>query len=117
MANLAMGIADSYTEIGQKSYTYWRGLMDEFFVQDSWKVNSKLHIDYGVRISILQPYTPAWGNADYFDPASYVAANAPTVNPTTGNVTLGTGNPYNGMVIPGYSAFPEFSGQARCAWC
>ena len=107
VANLAMGIADSYAEIGQKSYTYWHGLMDEFFVQDSWKVNSKFHIDYGVRISILEPYTPAWGNADYFDPASYNPANAPTVNPATGNVTLGTGNPYNGIVIPGYSAFPS----------
>jgi hypothetical protein len=111
MANLAMGIADNYTEIGQKSYTYWRGLMDEFFVQDSWKINSKLHIDYGVRISILSPYTPAWGNADYFDPASYSLTNAPTVNPTTGNVTLGTGNPYNGMVIPGYSSFPSSAAQ------
>jgi hypothetical protein len=107
MANLAMGIADSYTEIGQKSYTYWKGLMDELFVQDSWKVNSRFHIDYGIRISILQPYIPAWGNADYFDPPSYVAANAPVVSPTTGNVTLGTGNPYNGMVIPGYSSFPS----------
>jgi hypothetical protein len=29
------------------------------------------------------------------------------VNPTTGNVTLGSGNPYNGMVIPGYSSFPS----------
>src|ERR1019366_2247720 len=54
-----------------------------------------------------EPYTPAWGNADYFDPASYNPANAPTVNPATGNVTLGTGNPYNGIVIPGYSAFPS----------
>jgi hypothetical protein len=107
MANLAMGIADNYNEIGQKSYTYWHGLMDEFFVQDSWKINSKLHIDYGIRISILDPYTPAWGNADYFDPASYNPSNAPTENPATGNVTLGTGNPYNGMVIPGYSAFPS----------
>lgn len=107
MANLAMGIADSYNEIGQKSQTYWRGLMNEFFAQDSWKLNNKLHIDYGVRISILKPYTPAWGNADYFDPASYNPANAPTVNPATGNVTVGSGNPYNGMVIPGYSAFPS----------
>jgi hypothetical protein len=111
VANLAMGIADSYAEIGQKSYTYWHGFMDELFVQDSWKVNSKFHIDYGVRISILQPYTPAWGNADYFDPASYNPANAPTVNPSTGNVTLGTGNPYNGIVIPGYSSFPSSAAQ------
>ena len=107
MANLAMGIADNYNEIGQKSYTYWHGFMDELFVQDSWKVNSKLHLDYGVRISILEPYTPSWGNSDYFDPPSYNPANAPTVNPTTGNVTLGSGNPYNGMVIPGYSSFPS----------
>jgi hypothetical protein len=107
MANLAMGIADSYTEIGQKSYTDWRGLMYEFFAQDSWKVNSKVHIDFGARISILDPYTPAWGNAAYFDPASYNPSNAPAVNPITGNITLGTGNPYNGLVIPGYSAFPS----------
>ncbi|HEV2486846.1 MAG TPA: TonB-dependent receptor [Terracidiphilus sp.] len=107
MANLAMGLADNYAEIGQRSQTYWHGFMDEFFVQDSWKVNSKLHLDYGVRISILQPYTPAWGNADYFNPASYNPANAPVVNQFTGNVTLGTGNPYNGMVIPGYSSFPS----------
>jgi len=107
VANLAMGIADSYTEIGQRSETYWHGLMSEFFVQDSWKVNSKFHIDYGLRISILEPYTPAWGNADYFDPASYSLSSVVTENPTTGNVILGTGNPYNGMVIPGYSSFPS----------
>jgi len=107
VANLAMGIADSYTEIGQKSYTDWQGLMTEFFAQDSWKVNSKLHLDLGVRLSILNPYTPAWGNAAYFDPASYNASTAPTVNPATGTILLGSGNPYDGVVIPGYSSFPS----------
>ncbi len=111
VANLAMGIADSYTEIGQKSYTDWHGFMSEFFAQDSWKINRKLHIDYGLRISILNPYTPAWGNAAYFDPASYSPNKAPTVNPITGNVILGTGNPYNGVVIPGYSSFPSSATQ------
>jgi hypothetical protein len=107
VANLAMGLADSYTEIGQRSQTYWRGKINEFFVQDSWKMTSRLHVDYGIRISILSPYTPAWGNNDYFDPASYNPANAVSQNPATGNVILGTGNPYNGMVIPGFSAFPS----------
>lgn len=107
LANLALGLADSYTEIGPKSYTVWRGQMYEAFVQDSWKVTPKLHIDYGVRETTLMPYVPKWGNAAYFDPASFDPTQVPQVNPITGAVTLGTGNPYNGVVIPGYSSFPS----------
>ncbi len=107
LANLALGLADSYTEIGQKSYTPWRGQMYEEFIQDAWQVNAKLHLDYGIRVTSTVPYYSLWGNSDFFDPASYNAASAPQINPTTGNVTLGTGNPYNGMVNPGISKFPS----------
>jgi len=106
LANLAMGLSDSYTEIGPKSYTVWRGQVYEFFAQDSWKVTPKLHFDYGLRFTALTPYKAAWGNAAFFDPASYTTVSAPTVSRTTGNITLGTGNPYDGMVIPGRSSFP-----------
>jgi hypothetical protein len=106
LANLALGLADSYTEIGPKSYTVWRGQSYEFFAQDSWKVNARLHLDVGLRYTALTPYKAAWGNAAFFDPSSYSAASAPTVNPSTGNIVLGTGNAYNGMVIPGRSSFP-----------
>src|SRR5665213_449046 len=105
LANLAMGLSDSYTEIGPKSYTVWRGQVYEFFAQDSWQLTPKLHFDYGLRFTALTPYKAAWGNAAFFDPASFSASAVPTVNPATGNVVLGTGNPYNGMVIPGYSSF------------
>jgi hypothetical protein len=107
LANLALGLADSYTEIGPKSYTAWRGQMYEEFLQDAWQLTPKLHLDYGFRITSTVPYYPLWGNSDYFDPGSYNPAQAPQVNPKTGNVTLGTGNPYNGMVIPGISKFPS----------
>ncbi len=107
IANLALGLADSYTEIGPKAYTQWTGQMYEGFIQDSWKVTAKLHLDYGLRVTTLTPYKPAWGNAAYFDPASYDKTKVPVVNPATGNVTLGTGNPYNGVVIPGFSSFPS----------
>jgi Carboxypeptidase regulatory-like domain/TonB-dependent Receptor Plug Domain len=106
LANLALGLADSYTEIGPKSYTVWRGQVWEVFAQDSWKVNAKLHFDYGIRYTALTPYKAAWANAAYFDPGSFNPASIPTVSTTTGNVTLGIGNPYNGMVIPGVSGFP-----------
>jgi hypothetical protein len=107
IANLARGLADSYTEIGPRAYTKWSGQMYEGFIQDSWTVTPKLHIDYGIRVTTLTPYKPAWGNAAYFDPASYDKSQVPVVSPTTGNVTLGTGNPYNGVVIPGFSEFPS----------
>jgi hypothetical protein len=111
IANLAMGYADSYTEIGPRALTIWRGFMTEEFAQDSWKVNSKLHIDYGVRISTITGFHPLWGNADYFDGALYNPSQAVQVN-SKGNVVLGTGNPYNGVVIPGFSGFPS-SAQGR----
>lgn len=106
LANLATGLADSYTEIGPKSYTVWRGQVYEFFAQDSWQITPRLHFDYGLRFTSLTPYKAAWGNAAFFDPASYTLSSAPSVSQTTGNVTLGTGNPYDGMVIPGISSFP-----------
>jgi hypothetical protein len=111
IANLALGYADSYTEIGPRALTIWRGFMTEEFVQDSWKVNSKLHLDYGVRISTITGFHPLWGNADYFNGALYNPAQAVQVN-SKGNVILGTGNPYNGVVIPGFSGFPS-SAQGR----
>jgi len=107
MANLALGLADSYTEIGPRALTIWRGLMFEEFVQDSWKVSSKFHLEYGVRASTIQGFHALWGNMDYFDGALYNAANAVAVDPKSGNVILGTGNPYNGVVIPGFSNFPS----------
>jgi hypothetical protein len=106
MANLALGLADSYTEIGPRAYTIWRGSMYEFFAQDSWKVTTKLHVDYGLRVTTIVGYHPLWGNADYFNGALYDPSQAVKVDPKSGNVLLGTGNAYNGVVIPGLSGFP-----------
>lgn len=107
IANLALGLADSYTEIGPRSLTIWRGAMYEAFAQDSWKVTEKLHLDYGVRWTLIQGFHALWGNQDYFDGALYNPSQAVQVDRTTGNVILGTGNPYNGVVIPGFSSFPS----------
>lgn len=107
IANLALGVADSYTEIGPRAYTLWRGQVYEPFIQDSWQITPKLHIDYGVRETTTIPFYALWGNADYFDGKLYNPAQAVQVDPKTGNVILGTGNPYNGVVDPGFSKFPS----------
>ncbi len=111
MANLALGLADSYTEIGPRALTIWRAWMWEAYAQDSWKITPKLHVEYGIRWSNIAGFHPLWGNADYFDGAVYNPSTAVQVSPTTGNVILGTGNPYDGVVLPGYSSFPSAGGR------
>lgn len=104
VANVALGIFDTYGEIGQRSYTPFRGNMYEMFGQDQWRVNSKLVLEYGIRYSIMMPYHSLWGNQAFFSPKDYNPALAPTVSPTTGFLT--GGDQYNGVVIPG-SGFPS----------
>jgi len=111
VANLAMGLADSYTEIGPRANTIWRGSMYEWFAQDSWKITPRLHLDYGIRDTIVAPFHALWGNAAYFVPDLYNPSQAVSINPSTGLVALGSGNQYNGMVIPGLSGFPNGAAQ------
>jgi hypothetical protein len=105
-ANAALGLFDTYSELGQRAYTLFRGSMYEGFAQDSWKVNQKLHIDYGVRYTINVPYHAIWRNMAAFDPSYYDPAKAVTVDPKTGKIVAGSGDRYNGLVIPG-SGFPD----------
>jgi hypothetical protein len=107
-ANAALGLFDTYSEIGHRAYTIFRGSMWEGFGQDTWKVKQNLTLTLGARYSVIVPYHAVWGNMIVFDPAFYDPALAPTVSPTTGLIT---GTPtiaqlYNGMVIPG-SSFPS----------
>ncbi|HKX33642.1 MAG TPA: carboxypeptidase-like regulatory domain-containing protein [Blastocatellia bacterium] len=104
IGNMAIGLFDTYAEIGARSYTPYRGNMYEWFVQDSWKATPKLRLEYGVRHTIIQPYYSLWGNMVVFDQDSYNPANAATIDPVTGNITSDPRNLrslYNGLVIPG----------------
>ncbi len=105
VANAALGRFDSYGEIGQKSYTLFRGNAGEFFGQDAFRVTSHMVLEYGVRYSIFQPFYALWGNQSFFNPANYIPGASPTIDPATG-VEVGAGNQYNGVVIPG-NAFPS----------
>ncbi len=121
VANAALGLFDTYSEIGHRAYTIFRGNMWEGFTQDSWSATRRLHLDYGFRYSVIVPYHALWGNMIVFDPRLYDPSKAVTISPTTGlivgtvdnnGLVIGTGaDVYNGMVIPG-SGFPS-SAQGR----
>ena len=103
VANAALGLFDTYGEIGQRSYTLFRGNSFGGFAQDQWRATPKLVLEYGLRYIVNTPYYAIWGNQSFFNPAYYNPADAPTVNPNTGFITGGTA--LNGVVIPG-SHFP-----------
>jgi hypothetical protein len=108
VANAALGLFDSYYELGQRAYTIFRGAMYEWFVQDGWKVTSKLHVDVGIRHTINIPYSALWRNMAVFDPAFYDPSKAVKQDPKTGFIIPGSGDPYNGVVIPG-SGWPSYA--------
>ena len=106
-ANAALGLFDTYSEIGHRAYTIFRGSMSEAFAQDSWKVTSRLHVDYGIRYSVIVPYSALWRNMAVFDASFYDPSKAVKIDPKTGNIVPGAGgDPYNGLVIPG-TGFPS----------
>src|SRR6185437_3620880 len=107
-ANAALGLFDSYSEIGQRAYTLFRGTMWEGFAQDTWKVRSNLTLTYGLRYTVIVPYHALQANMIVFDPAVYDPALAVTIDPKSGLIdgTPSIAQLSNGMVIPG-SSFPS----------
>jgi hypothetical protein len=107
LTNAAIGLFDTYSEIGPRSYTPYRGHMYEWFFQDSWKVKPSLRLELGLRHSIIQPHHSLWGNIVVFDQEFYDPALAVTQDPRTGFITSGDLRArYNGVVIPG-DGWPE----------
>ena len=100
IANVAMGLFDSYSELGQRAYTIFRGSSYEPYAQDSWKVSQRLTVNVGMRYTVIVPYHALWGNMIVFDPALYDPSKAVTVKNGVVIAPAGTDR-YNGMVIPG----------------
>jgi Carboxypeptidase regulatory-like domain len=112
IANAALGRFDTYSEIGPRSFTPYRGHMFEWFVQDAWKATPKLRLEFGLRHSIIQPYYSLWGNMVVFDERFYDRNNVVTQNPANGFITSGDLRArYNGLVIPGDSWPPAAAGR------
>jgi hypothetical protein len=99
IANAALGNFDTYSEFGAKAYTPYVSTSLDIFAQDSWKVNPKLNISFGLRWSLWPDWSSKWGNISEFLPQYYNPATAPVVDPKGGFIV--SGNQYDGIVLPG----------------
>ncbi|MBO0798911.1 MAG: hypothetical protein J2P31_08805, partial [Blastocatellia bacterium] len=76
-ANALTGVINSYTESNAKLDGHARYKNIEWFLQDNWKVNKRLTLDYGLRFYYIQPTISAGDNLAYFDPAMYDPSQQP----------------------------------------
>jgi hypothetical protein len=95
----------------------------EIFGQDTWKVNRKLTVEYGLRWAYLGPtYTVQPFFQNYFDPTLYDPAQAVTIQTaigscpdgsgtaqTIGSICPNSGNPFNGIVQENHGIPPGFA--------
>jgi hypothetical protein len=93
-SNLALGVYSSYNQqarLIEGNFTYKN---IEYFVQDNWKVNRRLTLDYGVRFYHDGPYVDSFRQvASFFEdrwslaaaPFLYVPGCVNNANPCSGN--------------------------------
>jgi hypothetical protein len=116
-ASALLGSFTSLTQTSSRPTGYFRYTNLEFYAQDTWKVNQRLTLDYGMRFAWYQPQYDDRNQLAIFDPGSYDPSKAvrlymPAVgggafdpaNPSaivdgglTGTIVPGSGNLLNGM--------------------
>ena len=104
-ASALLGDFTAFDQSTARPIGFFRYNQLEFYVQDTWKLTSKLTLDYGMRFAWIPPQYDAKNQIALFDPASYDRAKAVTVN-TDGSLVSGSGNPLNGMRFTASNTIP-----------
>jgi hypothetical protein len=102
-ANFLLGNVASFTMPSMDITPDLWAWQHEADAQDDFKLSPRLTLSMGVRWSFFGQPSDSHGIIDNFDPGLYLAANAPKIDPTTGNLVLGTGNgaSTNGIIVGG----------------
>jgi len=75
-ASALLGDFTTLSQSRSRPIGYFRYTNLEFYAQDTWKVNPRLTLDYGLRFAWFQPQYESRDQLAIFDPASYDPAKA-----------------------------------------
>jgi hypothetical protein len=106
LADAQLGNFYTYTEAGSFRQGWYRFTQIEPYVQDDWKVASRLTLNLGFRWAYMQPQYSSLNNTSAFLPQYYNPAKAPQIVRSSGAIVPNSGDPYNGLVLGGDS-FPD----------
>ncbi len=101
VANMLLGMPYSYTEAERFVVSRARFAMFEAFAQDDYRATRRLTLNVGLRYSA---YFNPWDTHDVlsnFLPQNFDPARAREIDPRTGRLLPGTGDPLNGVVLAG----------------
>jgi hypothetical protein len=105
-ASALLGAFQSFGQSSSRPTGYFRYNQVEFYAQDTWQINSRLTLDYGVRFVYIPPQYDAKSQIALFTPSAYNPANAVQID-TNGNIVPNTGNRLNGMTFASNGTLPK----------
>jgi hypothetical protein len=102
-ADLLTGKVAQFSQTSAQPKYYNRYKILEPYVQDNWRVNPKLTLNLGVRVSMFGIYHDISNQSGNFVPSVYNPADVPQIDDGSftgqpGAIVPGTGNLFNGLV-------------------
>ena len=101
-ANFLLGQSSGYTQQSHDTIPNLHYVNFEAYVQDDWKVTRRLTLNLGVRYSYFPSPSDSNNTLVNFDPNVFNPANAPIIDPATGQMVAGNNAATyaNGLIFP-----------------